>query len=219
MAYTTVDLVSAELNGMTIGSTTTPTSTTVETWIAQADSEINIKTGRVWESSVVAAELFDHDGTSYFKFPEAPIISVSTFEYETGGLGADSASWSTLTEGRTSDFILYVTDGELKFTGKSATPGYGKQNVRATYTKGYATTPPYINRLATLIVSKRVVETVINDSASDGGGSVSVGNISITDPSNFGISHLRQMEQEIGESYKTAGDGFVFRPSRVYEFR
>lgn len=216
MAYTTVDLISAELNGLTINTSTTPSSSTVEGWIAEADAQIDLVTGRVWSSSVMSSAIFDSNGTHYFKFPEAPIIAVSTVEYDDKGLGADSESWTSLTEGRTNDFILYVQDGEIQWI---TVPPKGYKNLRITYTKGYATTPVYIQRLSTIMVTKRIIETAINDSANEGGGSVSVGNISITDPSTFAVSHIRELASEIKEIYGSIGDTYVFRPSRVYEMR
>jgi hypothetical protein len=219
MAYTTVALVSEELNGLTINSSTIPSSTSVQTWISQADSQINMRTGKVWESTVASSVLFDSNGTRYFRFPQAPVISISTFEYEQNGLGAESESWVSLTEGRNEDYILYVMDGEIQFTGKSVYPVYGKQNIRTTYTYGYSTTPAYIQRLSTLMVASRIIETIINDSASEGGGSVTVGNISITDPGTFGVSYLNSMKEEMASLWNEIGDTEVYRPSRVYELR
>lgn len=219
MAYTTVDLISDELNGLVISSTTTPDTTTVNTWIAQADSEIDSKTGRVWSSSLTSSTILDSNGSKYFKFPEAPVISISSLEYEDQGLGASSENWNSLTEGRTNDFILYVTDGEVEFTGKTTIPPKGNKNLRITYTYGYSTTPVYITRLSTMLVAKRVVNATISDGANSGGGNVSVGNISITDPSNFGITQINNIEREIKELYASVGDVYTFRADRTYDMR
>lgn len=219
MAYTTLELVSAELNGLTINSTTIPSSTSVSSWIEQAEAQIELQTGKVWESTVETSAIYDADGSEFFRFPHAPVISISTLEYEENGMGASSESWVSLTEGRTKAFILFVMDGEVQFTGRSAKPPKGYKNLRVTYTYGYSTTPVYIQRLATLMVASRVVETVINESAQQGGGSVTVGNISITDPTTFSVSHLRSVKDEIKDIYGSIGDTFVFRPSRHYDVR
>jgi hypothetical protein len=219
MAYTTVAAVSEELNGMTINSTTVPSSTTVTTWINQASAQIDLRTGKVWESTVASSILFDSNGTRYFRFPESPVISISTFEYEENGLGSDDDSWVSLTEGRNDDYILYVMDGEVEFTGRRTTPPAGKQNIRVSYTYGYSTTPVYIQRLATLLVSSRVIETIINDSASEGGGNVTVGNISITDPGTFSVTYLKGLTQEINDIFGDIGDTYVYRARREYELR
>jgi hypothetical protein len=94
-------------------------------------------------------------------------------------------------------------EGEIEFT-KSGIPTYGYQNIRVTYTAGYESVPYFIQRLSTAIVAKRVIMTVINGSASEIGGSVSVGTISVTDPSSFGHNHLKSLTQEINELFKSA---------------
>lgn len=220
MAYTNIDLVSAELNGLAINSSTYPSEDTVNSWIKQAQAEIEAKTGKVWEATAFTSTLFDSDGGQYFRFPFAPVISISLFKYESNGLGADSESWTTLTEGRTNDFILYVNDGEIEFTGKTSKPGYGQQNVMASGVYGYSTTPIKIQRLATALVAKRVIDATINASAQEEGGSVTVGNISITDPTTFSVSHSRNMSVEIKDLFnELAGTSYVYRPSRVYGLR
>ena len=169
MAYTTVDLISAELKGLSITSTTSPSDTDVAEWITQADNEIDRRTSRVWSSTAFSSTIYDSDGSSYFRFPEVPIISVSSFEYETNGLGASSESWETLTEGRTNDFILYVNSGEIQYV--NTIPSAGNQKLRISGIKGYANTPPIITHISTLMVAKRVVDATIQSNAQSGGGS------------------------------------------------
>lgn len=216
MTYTYVDLVSDELNGLEIGTSTTPSINTVKKWIEDADSEIELRTGKVWASQTTTSSLLDYDGSGYLKLPHSPVISVSNLWYEDQGLGADSENWTALTEGRTNDFILYVMDSEIEFI--STVPA-GKQNICITYTYGYANTPAYITRLATLIVAKRVIMATINKSAQGEGGSVTVGNISITDPSNFSVGYIRDITKEIDTIYDKIGTVRVFVPSRVYNLR
>jgi len=217
MAYTNEDLVSSELKGLAISSSTSPSSDDISSWAKQAQDEIEAKTGKVWEVSTFSSTIYDGDGTEFFRFPFAPVISISSFEHETSGLGASSSSWTSLTEGRNNDFILYVNDGEVEFTGKSSKPVNGKQNIRVSGSYGYAVTPPRIQRLATLMVAKRVVDATINASSQEEGGSVTVGNISITDPSTFSVSASRSMGVEIKDLFDDlAGTSFVYRPSRTY---
>lgn len=220
MSYTNIDLISAELGGLTISSTTTPSESDVNSWISQAESEIEAKTGKVWSSTAFTSTTLDSDGGQYFRFPWAPVISISLFQFETNGLGASSESWTSLTEGRNNDFILYVNDGEIEFTGKSNKPGYGKQNIVASGVYGYSVVPPRIQSLATMMVVKKVIDATINASAQEEGGSVTVGNISITDPSTFSVSHVRQLRANIKDMFdELAGTSYVYRPRRVYEVR
>lgn len=216
MTYTYVDLVSDELNSLEIGTSTSPSINTVKRWIEDADSEINLRTGKIWSSQTATSAVLDYDGTGYIKLPHSPVISISNLWYENHGLGADSENWTALTEGRTNDYILYVMDAEIELI---ATVPFGKQNIMVTYTYGYANTPAYITRLATLIVAKRVIMATINKSAQGEGGSVTVGNISITDPSNFSAGYVKDLTKEIDSIYDRIGTTRVFVGSRYYGLR
>jgi len=218
MTYTTIDFVSYELNNLTIDSSSIPSSTAVIGWIDDADSEINLRTGKIWSSTTASSVLLDYDGTGFLKLPFTPVISITSLEYEENGLGASSTSWKPLTEGRTEDYISYVMDGEVEFFGSSKPPK-GYQNIRITYVYGYANTPAYISRLATLIVAKRVIAATINKSSQGEGGSVTVGNISITDPSNFSVGYIQNIGTEINDIYKRIGTSKIFVGKRHYDMR
>jgi hypothetical protein len=220
MAYTNVDLVSYELKGLAISSSSTPDEDTVQAWIKQAQAEIEAKTGKVWEATSFSSTVLDSDGGHYLKLPWAPVISISSLQYEENGLGSDSESWVSLTQGRTGDYVLYVNDGEIEFTGKSQKPTKGYQNVMVSGVYGYSEVPVKIQRLATAMVAKRVIDATINSSAQEEGGSVTVGNISITDPTVFSVSHSKSMGMEIREMFdELAGSSYVYRPRRVYDLR
>lgn len=217
MAYTTVDLVSAELNGVIISSTTAPSSTTVTNWITEEDSNIDLMTGQTWTSTTVTDEAYDYDGSGYLRLLNAPVISLTSTSYEANGIGASSESWTDLTEGRTNDYIAYLSDGELDFI--SSVPA-GKQNVKVSYVYGYDTTPGYIQRLATLKVVQRFISAGVNSSAKDEGGSVSVGDISISDPSNFSADYVKSIDTEIRHIIDyDIGKSKVHRKKRYYNKR
>jgi len=216
MAYTYVDLISSELNGLEIGTTTIPSINTVNIWIEDAESEIELRTGKVWGSTTATSTYLDYDGSGFLKLPYSPVISITSLQYESNGLGADSVALSTITEGSTEDFIKYVMDGEIEFIA-SVPKGY--QNICISYTYGYANTPAYITRLATLLVAKRCINATINASAQGEGGSVTVGNISITDPSTFSVNYIRDMNNEIQDIYSRIGQTKVYRNTRVYDLR
>lgn len=204
MAYTTTSEISAELGGYTINESSTPSSTVVSGWITEAEAYINERTGMIFSSNAYSNEYYDYDGSGFLKLNKNPIISITKLEYEANGLDSDSDNWITLTEGRrsTNSYIIYKEDGEIEFHGVTK-PTYGYQNIRVSYTAGYATVPYYIKRLTTLIVAKRVIMSVLNSSASEVGGSVSVGTISVSDPSAFGHNHIKSMTDEINDLFKT----------------
>ncbi|WP_298752991.1 hypothetical protein [uncultured Arcobacter sp.] len=216
MAYTTVADVSNELKGLTLNSSTTPTSTVVSGWIDESDSQIDLKTGKVWSSTLATSTYLDYNGSGVLYLPHAPVNAVTELKYEVNGLGADSASWSTLTEGRTGNFILYGDEGEIKFFGNNY-PSAGYQNICVTYNYGYITTPDYIKRLSTLMSAQRVIQATVNSMSQEEGGSVTVGNISITDPDTFSLDTVNSINNEIKMILdELGGNARVFRNTRRY---
>lgn len=217
MAYTDITLVSAELNGLVIDDSSTPSESTVNSWIADADAEIDLRTSTKWSSTEVTDEVFDYDGTGYIKFPFSPVINVTSLAYENAGLGAVTENWVPLTEGRTNDYLLYVNEGEVELINNNVSKG--KQNIKATFTYGYATTPAYISRLATLLVTKRVIGATLSASSQQGGGSISVGSISLSEPGSFSVSYVKGLDGDIADIYARIGSSKVFRGNRVYDLR
>lgn len=202
--YTNIADVAAELGGVTIDGASTPSATVVNHWISEASEEIEELTGRVWAKESVTStnyEYHDYQGDGRIRLLHYPVVTVDSLEYESEGLGASSTAWSTLTEGRTSsaNFILYKDIGiiQIHSTANGKTPTAGQQNIRVTYTYGYKTTPPLIKRLCSLLVAKRFIQSVANKSASEEGGSVSVGTISVSDPSSYIHNHLESINREI----------------------
>lgn len=215
MGYTRVDLVSAYLNGLTINSTTTPSEDEVMNWIKEVEDYIDERTGQVWGVKTFTDEIFDYDGSGSIMIPYAPLLSITSLSYETEGLGADSASWSTLTEGRNNDFIVYTNSGLIKFFGSNY-PSAGYQNIKVSGTYGRSSTPKRVQSLATKLVARKVIEAKVNSLARDAEGSVSVGNISLGDPSLFSVERLSRMDEEIERDFKTlAGFKFVGVNRRV----
>jgi len=208
MAYTTIDKVSAELGGVTIDASSTPSSTTVTSWIADAKAEIDERAGLTFESATVTSasyEVHDYDGSGVQKLNNYPIISIDSVEVEVNGLSGDSSDWQSLTEGRTSagHFITYKELGLIAFHSNnlSVQPIAGSQNMRFTYTYGYSTVPNNVEKLATLIVASRHLTTVASKTASEEGGSVSVGTISVSDPTNYANERLSQYNTDISKMF------------------
>lgn len=208
MVYTTTANVSAELGGITIDGSSTPTATTVDSWIADAKAEIDERSGTTFESTAITSsdyEYHDYDGEGYIFTKKFPIISVESVEFETKGLGAPAASWVELTEGRTEDenFIVYKDLGVIKFHSSrlTAQPIVGMQNCRLEYTHGYSSVPANVTRLATLLVAQRYLTTVASKTASEEGGSVTVGTISVSDPTNYANARLKQYDAEIKQLF------------------
>lgn len=190
--YTDINAVAEELGGVTIDNASTPSSDFVSDWITEASDEIEQLTGKVWCEKAVSStvwEYHDYDGSGTVRLNNAPVISIDKIQFEDDGLGASSTTWTDLTEGRTdsAEFVLYGGEGYIKFHPNSTgnTPISGFKNIRVAYTYGYKFTPHRIKRLCTLMVAKRFIQSIANKSGSEEGGSVTVGPISVSDPTNY----------------------------------
>lgn len=208
MAYTSTANVAAELGGVTIDGSSTPTSTTVDSWIADAKAEIDERSGMTFESTAITSsdyEYHDYDGSGYIFTKNFPIISVESVEFETGGIGGTAETWVAYTEGRTvnDEFVVYKDLGAIKFhtSDTRSMPLAGFQNARLEYTYGYSSVPANVGRLATLLVAKRYLTTVASKTASEEGGSVTVGTISVSDPTNYANARLKQYDEEIKQLF------------------
>jgi hypothetical protein len=121
------------------------------------------------------------------------------------------------------NYLLYEDVGEVEFiNGNNATnivvPRSGKKRLRASYVYGYAVVPLEIQRLTTLLVAKRVIMSLASSQSNTEGGSIQVGTIRVSDPSNFSVNYLKSLNQEVSDLFGSIGQGLkVFRYDRVYD--
>jgi len=215
--YTSVTNVSNELNGMTINSSTTPSSSVVSGWIDEARNEIDLTTGMIWTSTVASSEYHDYDGGGILRTYQKPILLITELLAESNGMNATSEGWYSLSEGRliTDDFIKYANPGEVVFHGTKM-PIMGNQNICISYTYGFETVPTKITRIATLIAARRTIESIQSGSATNEGGTVSVGTITVSDPTQFGTGRLKQIDDELKTLYSQLGTMKTYRLDREY---
>jgi hypothetical protein len=221
--YTTTSLVQAEIRADTaFSSSTIPTSSTVSTWIQEASAEIELRTGDVFTSTSASSTLFDYDGSGIFRLPYSDLVGVTKVEYNTSSLG-NTANWITLQEGDTYDYIKYLDEGEIHFvsginSSNDVHPNPGKQKLRVSYVYGYSSVPLQIQRLATLLVAKRIIMSLASSQANTEGGEIQIGTIRITDPSGYSVNYIKSMNEEIKDIYDSLGTGMkTFRMTRVYD--
>ena len=215
MAYTNEDLVSAELGGFTLSSSSTPSSDDIAIWIGQAKAEIDSRSGETFEPIGVTQELYDwnHDD-NILRLKNSNVLSITTFEYNDQNAG-ETPSWTSKTED--TDFYLQGDYGEVEFITSNFSPIAGKRRFRVTYTHGQTSVPKDVQMLATKIVAKRVIDSVISSQASVAGGAVSVGTISVDDASNFSPTVSKQLKAEIDSLFdKIIGSFKTYRPIREY---
>lgn len=210
VSYCYVQDVSDELNGLVIDGTTTPSDTTVEGWIEQESAQLKKDTRRIFGSETFTDEYIDYDGTGIVRTKYAPIISITSFEYESG---TSSEEWTSLSEGRYSDFITYKSEGEINLN----TPTYkdGMQNMRLTYVAGYSEVDDSVVKIVAKQVALRLIGTVLNEQGSSQGGAISIGSISIGDPTIFGINNVNRLESEVKTLTTTLGKSIVYRYNRI----
>ena len=218
MSYTTIEKIGEELGGYTINAGSIPSSSTVTGWIEEAEQVIDDITNTTYTTATASSELYDYDGSGVLFLANAPTISINELKKEVKGIGAESSEWEVLLEGRTSDkdFYVYLDEGEIRFHGTN-TPTKGYKNIMVSYDYGMDSVPGDIERLSTLMVARRVIMSVINKSATEEGGSVSVGTIKVDDPSKFGHDHLKEMKAEELSIIDHVGRFKTYRFKRVYD--
>lgn len=201
---------------------TYPSLESVERWITEESRIVELKCGSVFGSTLASSSVFDYDGEDVFRLPFSPLISVGKVEYNKNHISIEP-EWITLEEGYGKNYLVYLDEGEVEFiNGNNASnvikPVPGKKRLRITFTYGNVSTPLEIQRLVTLLVSKRVIMSLASSQSNTEGGSIQVGTIRVSDPSNYSVNYLRSLNDEVKDLLGSIGQGFkVYRPMRVYD--
>lgn len=222
MTYTTAALVQAELRTTDVfSSSTLPTLEQVDNWIAEETRNIDVFAGQTFSSDLNSSEIGDYDGCGSLLLDNAPILSVTSLEYNTKGEGATPV-WVTFTEGVDKNFLVYNDEGEVKFISGAArtvssTPNEGIYKFRTTYTSGYSSTPLEIQGLCTQLVARRVLGTLANSQANTEGGDIQIGVIKVGDPGMFSINYMESLDTSINATFEKVGQDYkTFRLNRLY---
>jgi hypothetical protein len=204
MAYATYSDVSSELGGISITGATTITSTMVDSWIADAEDEVELLSGQIYSTTAIAStvwEYHDYDGSGVIRLDKYPVQSVQLIQYEANGFGATAESWVTLEEGRldVDNYTLYGAVGAIRLHPNSTgnAPTIGNQNIRVAYTYGHTSVPRNVKELVTKMSAKRYIEAVANKNGAKSSKSVSIGAINIDDPGNYVLNRLTQINADI----------------------
>lgn len=210
MVYTTPELVQAELRAsIAFDATTVPSLTDVTTWIDEESNSIDNDVGYTINATQYD-ETFSFSGEDKIYARVAPIISVDTLYYNTSGIGSSdySTSWSTKAEG--TDFYVTKDRGEIIPIFTNFSPSEREQNIRLIYTAGYVTPPAVYRKLATKMVSSRVLSSLLYNNVNDrnDGGSISVGSISIVEPGNYGVGSYDRLQKDIDALKQQVTSGF-----------
>ena len=168
VTYCTAAQVAAYLQRAAFSGSTTPTSTIVEGYINQAESEINRHTGTAWMPVTVTNEIhrMDYRPSRNVKqwrpqvaLDYRPIrtLTVSTDKIEVYN-GSSWVEWvATKTEGRNDDFWVDYANGIIFF--EKGYPIYPfNEGVRLTYRYGHSTVAGWVQELAIMMAALRVIE-------------------------------------------------------------
>jgi len=226
--YTTKELVEAML-ATTIDTTTSPTTSQIEQWIEEAESEIDVRTKTSFTPVTVTDEIYDLDKNNLYSrpydypstfngsygvgfYPEVrmrlnkkPLISVTSM-YTNSASPIEADVWTEITEqvGLGGDFRLSLPLSEVIFIQNI--PTMKPRAVKTTYIYGHSSIPYDVQRLATLLVAKNVVISKMSNSQFSSTDSITVEGISITKGTGQSVQYTNGMTNEINELYRTIGE-------------
>lgn len=187
MAYTTRANVETYLR-TTFTSSTTPTLSEVESYVADVDDEVDKILGRPWGVTAYEEIINVPVKTNKFLVRDYPLVSVTGIYYNSGT--EYSPTWTA--------FDNNYVDGDFIITDKYVA---GNRMVKISYTAGHTTTHPTIEYLATLLVVKKIVS---GDAVSKSGTqSLSIGSLSLT--KNVGVSRLLNLDKSIQGAIAAVG--------------
>jgi len=219
VTYTDASLVEAEIRAdQSFSTSTIPTLAQLNVWIGEESAQIDRDAGMSFASTAYT-DTIDYDGdTDILLLQHAPLISITNVLYSSSAIGTTSYALSD-TKVENTDYVVYDKTGEIVILTNNWKPKEGRKRIQINYTAGYATTPEVIQKLATKMVAKRVLDSLMTSNTNNGdvGGSVSVGSISIVDPADFGIGNYKQLSTDIDMLKADTSKGFgVYRYGMYY---
>ena len=217
MAYSSISLIEAELllSSGSLSSSSVPTSTIVSSWLEEADSLINDKTGNVYASTAETSVEFDWEGNDNILRVD-PFSAVTSLWYSSEAKG-ETPDWTLKTVNE--DYFIHGEQGEIEINYNKFLPIKGKRRFMLSYTTGQATVPAKVRTIATKITANRIVSaTVANQASEQSGGSVQVGTIKIEDPTAFSVSAYKSRALEVKDFFlNDLGTFKAHRVSRAYD--
>ena len=209
MMYSSLSKVQAELKLNTpFSSETIPTAEQVSTWIEEESSQADEVAGRIWGEETYT-EFVDYDGQAIVALKNAPIISITSLEYNQTSLG-NTADWVTKTE--EVDYDYYYDSGDLIINFNKWSPRCGRKRFRVTYKAGYETVPLFVQKYVSKSVALRVIESAVGNNISEGtlGGAVSIGGVNVNVASDIGVGSYTNLRNEVLRlESRLQGDGVM----------
>jgi len=227
MAYSNVANVSAFLQ-ITIDGTTTPSDTTVTSWIAEVDDEINRVTKSVFETTTVTDKIIStnsdtgfisatsFDGTGAYnqpgtrdqiQLPNNKILTLDAVAYNESADG-ETESWVDLTIGHGKQCVL--VDNYIKILESGLPIPSQFTGMKVTYTHGNATVPGFVQKLATRMTVLAYNESGLANEITSGGGSIRVGDIEIDEPGSFTQTYIDTLNEWVDIKLRQLGTNNVY---------
>jgi hypothetical protein len=207
MAYTTQALIEEELQ-MKFDANSTPTDSSITSWIAEAQSEIDDTLQRKFTTTTETDEYHDMPrNQNFLLLNNRPVIAISSLSYNSAGLGS-TPDWVALTEGFADDYLLYKRNSKVKFHSLNYRIPEGSQIIKVTYTHGEldgGAVPKTIQRLATLIVSERVLDTFMNNIRLKSPLDITLGEITVKHTFSAVAGHKKSYWEKADRLYRSKG--------------
>jgi hypothetical protein len=215
MKYTTVENVSAFLQ-TAIGTSTTPTTAQVTNWIEENENELDWTLHTEFGTSKATDEILSYDSDSskssahsfdYTGAYELPAkrdviilpfkncISLDKIEFNIQGSPSSTPDWVEGEVGWGKDAVL--VEDSILLLNPNKTPIPTVNSIRVTVTYGHNSTPKLVQKIVTRMTALDFMRSSNTKDVSAGGGSIRVGDISLSEGGNFGIAFMAQTENEI----------------------
>jgi len=198
-SYTTAERVQAELQASAaFASTTIPSLTTINTWIADASAYVNQLNNEIPYGVSTFSQTIDYNGEDIIPVKNSPITTFNSLTYYTADLGTSDYATSGTVLTVDTHFTVKANSGEIIFLSGFA-PKDGLKRFIANYDSGYDPVPATVGMYVTKSVAHRVLNTLLNQNVNDraDGGSISVGSISIVEPASYGVNSYKQLGQDL----------------------
>lgn len=215
MAYTTTSKIEAELRATaSFSASTIPTLAQATEWIEEVTDYIDALAGQSFESTTYT-EYHDYnpsDRNIYLR--HTPVVTLTSVSYNVSNVGV-APSYVDKTENE--DFVFYDDEGriEINYNTWQPDPSHPKA-VKIVYNAGYSSVPGRISMLATKLVAKRVLDSLIMNNVNErnAGGSISVGSINIVEPNDYGLGSYSKLGVDIEDLKRE----LLYKDFRMYRY-
>jgi|19_taG_2_1085344.scaffolds.fasta_scaffold00112_36 hypothetical protein len=141
----------------------------VKDLINQSEEELETMTGRTFESSSATEYLDVRFLQDEFFLKNYPVLGITSIARNTAA-ETDTPVWETLSQGLGSDYLVESSSSQISFIDNK--PENGKRKIKAVYNYGFATPPNLAKELDILLCVKRMVNSAVFKSVSEGNNSL-----------------------------------------------